>query len=191
MNKNYINRIIDGDPKAFDEMYYACKNNFVNGFRSNFGTDKERSEDLYHKAIAILNNNIETGRIKTDDLPDEKLQAYIFKSGKYIMFNENRKRQVGLTFDTDAIMNDSCMDDEEYDREKDDKLFIVKATVRDMPMPCSKLLSLAVYHKKSNAEIARIMDYSGPDSVKTQRYRCMQRLRDMVVKRFKDCGYEQ
>lgn len=198
MNSNYINRIIDGDKRAFDDMYKALKPEFIRICRRRFSLGRSLSEDLYHDALAVLYNNIETGRLERDKLPDEKVGAYVGLIARNIQYNRNRKRQIPLVYNPWRLLNDS--DDESsgklgeevpYDAETDDKLFILRTTVRDMPMPCAEILRLAVYEKKSNEEVASIMHYANSDSAKTQRSRCMQKLRDQVKKRFKECGYEQ
>ena len=79
---------------------------------------------------------------------------------------------------------------DEDDREKEDKLFIVRKAVELMPMPCSKLLELRFFKEKKGAEIAEVMNYASADSVKTQVNKCKAKLHDIIVKRFKECGYE-
>ena len=69
--------------------------------------------------------------------------------------------------------------------------YYLHTTVRDMPQPCDQLLKLVIYMKKSNKEVAEIMNYANADSVKTQRSRCMKKLGDKVKQRFKAAGYEQ
>lgn len=192
MNNNYVNRIIDGDSRAFDEVYKTNKAQFIALMRVTQKLSREDAEDLYHKACAVFYNNIATGRISRDSLGNTQIKAYLNNTGKYILFNERRKRQVPLAVDTERVMRlDEKTMDEEYDKEQDDKLFIIRTTVRDMPQPCAQILNLAVYLKKSNKEVARIMNYSGEDTVKTQRSRCMKKLKDKVIERFKLAGYEE
>ena len=192
MNNNYVNRIIDGDSLAFDEVYKTYKPQFIALMRAAQKLSREDAEDLYHKACAVFYNNIATGRISRDSLLDAQIKAYLNNTGKYILFNERRKRQAPLTVDTDYVMNlDENKMDEGYDKEMDDKLFIIRTTVRNMPQPCAQILNLAVFERKSNREVAEIMKYSGEDTVKTQRSRCMKKLRDKVKERFKMAGYEE
>lgn len=205
MIDNYINSLIDGDRQVFDVIYSTFKGQFVALFRKTQGLGRDEAETLYHDACAILLNNVETGRLMRDSLLNSQLKAYLNNTGKYVLFNRRRKRQVPLTVDTDYILNygdlDSSRkqnnrsmalyDDEEYDEDMDDKLFIIRTTVRDMPQPCAQLLKLVIYMKKSHKEVAEIMNYANEDSVKTQRYRCMGKLRDKVIERFKAAGYEQ
>lgn len=192
MNNNYVNRIIDGDSRAFDEVYKTNKSQFIALMRVSQKLSREDAEDLYHKACAVFYNNIATGRISKDSLGNTQVKAYLNNTGKYILFNERRKRQVPLAVDTDYVMNlDEKTMDEEYDKEQDDKLFIIRTTVRNMPQPCAQILNLAVYLKKSNKEVAEIMNYSSEDTVKTQRHRCMGKLKEKVLERFKLAGYEE
>ena len=93
--------------------------------------------------------------------------------------------------DTDFVMKHGITDNAQADQEKDDKLFIVRTAVRDMPELCSQLLQLVVYQKKSHKEVAEIMHYANEDSVKTQRHRCMGKLKKIVKERFKIAGYEE
>lgn len=195
MTDNYINRMIEGHGGAFDMIYNMYKSQFIALFRKNQGLSRDDAEELYHDVCAILINNVETGRLGVDSIKNSQLKAYLNNTGKYILFNRRRKRQVPLTVDTDFIMkgelNAISDGDEEYDKELDDKLFIIRSTVRDMPEPCSRILKLVVFNKKSNSEVARIMNYASADTVKTQRHRCMGKLREKVIRRFKSAGYEQ
>lgn len=95
-----------------------------------------------------------------------------------------------MFFNTDWILNLDDSVPEEDDSELQDKLFIVRKTVELMPMPCSQLLALRFFKEKKGKEIARIMNYANPDSVKTQVNKCKARLKEIIVKRFRECGYE-
>ena len=116
---------------------------------------------------------------------------YLNNTGKYVLFNQRRKRQIPLYSDSDQLTENSNVDDEPYDKEYDDKLFVVRTAVRDMPEPCSKLLNLVVYQKKSHHEVAQIMNYANEDTVKAQRWRCMKKLKEVVATRLKIAGYEE
>jgi len=205
MKGNYINRIINSDSRAFDELYNTFKGQFIALFRAVQGVDRESALDLYHRSCAILYNNIETGRLKYDSLPDSKVRAYLNSVGKYVLWNLRRKRQAALAVDTEFVMKFGDLDlsaringhnvpeepEEPYDPEYDEKLFIIRVTVENMPHPCARLLNLVIFQKKSHREVADIMNYAGEDTVKTQRHRCMDKLKDKVKERFKAAGYDK
>ena len=56
---------------------------------------------------------------------------------------------------------------------------VIQKTVNEMGEPCSSLFDLFYWEGKSGAEIVEVTNgkYSSPDSVKTQKYKCMQRLK--------------
>ena len=188
--KNYISEIVKGNMNAFDSLYKDYRMQFLAYFRLVHRLDREDAVDLYQDVCSSLLNNIKTERLKADSLPDSALKTYINNTGKFILYNRRRKKTIPLTFDTDKIMNlddDIPVDDS---TEIEDKLFIVRKAVELMPMPCSQLLELRFFKEKKGAEIAKIMNYANPDSVKTQLNKCKAKLKEIIVKRFSECGYE-
>lgn len=188
--KNYISEILAGNLKAFDELYKAYRMQFIAYAVHNHGLGREDAVELYQDVCSALLNNIKSGRLKGDSLPDSLLRTYINNTGKFILFNRRRKKAVPLFFNTDWILNLDDSVPEEDDSELQDKLFIVRKAVELMPMPCSQLLALRFFKEKNGKEIARIMNYANPDSVKTQVNKCKARLKEIIVKRFRECGYE-
>ncbi len=206
---NIIGRISSGDDRAFDELYCTYRKGFLALFRKCFDVGEEDALDLYQEACAALYNNIRSKKVTEDNLPAAKVHPYLISTGKWILYNKRRKRQVPLVFETDLVMrfhgteeemgrspieNLAALDkveDESYDKEYDDKLFVIRSSVRDIPEPCSRLLDLVVFQGKSHKEVAEIMHYANTDTVSSQRWRCMQKLRELVLSRFKLLGYER
>ena len=187
---NIIQRIAEGDINALDVVYNQTKPGFIGFFAAHFNLDADSSTDLYQEAIAAFYNNVKTGRLTPESLKEARISTYITQVGKYIHLSHLRKRQVPLTFDTDSVMTLGDTLEDEVDKEKEDKLFIVRKTVETIPDPCGRLLDLQFFQEKKQEEIARIMGYENTDSVKTQVYKCKKKLRDKIVERFKACGYD-
>ena len=188
---NIIQRIAEGDINALDVVYNQTKPGFIGFFATHFNLDADSSTDLYQEAIAAFYNNVKTGRLTPESLKEARISTYITQVGKYIHLSHLRKRQVPLTFDTDSVMTLGDTIEDEVDKEKEDKLFIVRKTVETMPDPCSRLLDLQFFQEKKQAEIASIMGYENTASVKSQVYKCKKKLRDKIIERFKACGYDR
>lgn len=94
------------------------------------------------------------------------------------------------TFPMPAGRTQTIMNHVPEEMEKDEMLFVIRSTVRDMKSPCSEILDLSVYQEKKQEEIARIMQYANADVVKTQKARCMKGLRVKVRERLKMMGHE-
>lgn len=187
--KNYISEIINGNMKAFDALYKSYRMQITTYFRFSQGLNWEDSLDLYQDICTAVLNNIKTGRLKADSLPDSSIKAYLKKTGLFILYNRRRKRTVPMTFDSDWILNFNDKIPQEDNSEMADKLSIIRSTVEKMQMPCSKLLELKFFNEKSGEDIARIMNYANSDSVKTQMSKCRTRLRSVIDRKFKEYGY--
>jgi hypothetical protein len=69
--------------------------------------------------------------------------------------------------------------------EKDYRTIIIKDIVDHMGKPCAPLLNLFYWEKKSWTMIADELEYSGADSAKTQKNKCMGKLKSLVINRLK------
>ena len=63
---------------------------------------------------------------------------------------------------------------------------IIKEVVDNMGEPCAPLLMSFYWEKKSWAIIAEELEYSGADSAKTQKSKCMGKLKALVTNRMKE-----
>lgn len=184
----WIKRIAAGDLSAFERVYEQFKLPFIRYFRANQGVGASEVTDLYQDACTALFNNIRTGRLTGWDSRDDVFGPYLIQIGRYLLFNKRRKRQLPLEYDEDVVLNFRG-EESGYDEEKEAMLTIVRNSVDQMQQPCAQLLNLVCFEKKSHQEVAEIMHYANADSVGTQRFRCMQKLKGFVRKQFKDLGF--
>ena len=67
--------------------------------------------------------------------------------------------------------------DEEEVMEKEKRCAMIKETVKNIQEPCATLLDKFYWEDKSGEEIANDMGYKNTDTVKNQKYKCMQKLK--------------
>ena len=68
----------------------------------------------------------------------------------------------------------------------DYRVAIIKEVVDNMGEPCEPLLMSFYWEKKSWAIIAEELEYSGADSAKTQKNKCMGKLKALITNRMKE-----
>lgn len=73
-------------------------------------------------------------------------------------------------------------DDAEELRKRVELEDFVFRMVSEMRPPCNKLLKAQYWDKLSGNEIAKKYGYSGADSVKTQKSKCIKKLRPLIEK---------
>lgn len=71
-------------------------------------------------------------------------------------------------------------EDAEVLEERIEKEEFVYRVVREMKPPCSLLLKAHYWDKLSGVEIAAKYGYNGPDSVKSQKFKCIKKLRPLI-----------
>ncbi len=200
-DKELIKRIKEGDQKAFEKVYDRYKLPFLSLMRGKYEADLNEALDLLQEACAALYTNIAAGKLTPESLQGATLKTYILNTGKYILFNKRRKKSTPLVFATDWILNmddddkidnDILKDTSEAERERQDKLFIVRESVKLMPSPCKEILTMKFYKKMKAAEIAvQLGDGKTEAAVKMQANRCKDKLSEVVKRRFNECGYDQ
>lgn len=202
-DKELIKKIQEGNQKAFEKVYDRYKLPFLSLMRGKYEAGLNEALDLLQETCAALYTNIVAGKLTPESLQGATLKTYILNTGKYILFNKRRKKSVPLVFATDWILNmddDEKIDndvlkdtsDVEREREKQDKLFIIRESVKLMPSPCKEILTMKFYRKMKAAEIAeRLGDGKTEAAVKQQSMRCKDKLSEVVKRRFNECGYDQ
>ena len=200
-DKELIKKIQEGNQKAFEKVYDRYKLPFLSLMRGKYETDLNEALDLLQEACAALYTNIVAGKLTPESLQGATLKTYILNTGKYILFNKRRKKSVPLVFATDWILNmddddkidkDILKDTSEEEKVKQDKLLIVRESVKLMPSPCKEILTMKFYKKMKAAEIAALLgDGKSEAAVKQQSMRCKDKLSEVVKRRFNECGYDQ
>jgi DNA-directed RNA polymerase specialized sigma24 family protein len=97
----------------------------------------------------------------------------LFGIGKFMMMEHRRKLKNGALVILSDIP-DIVEDDSGFIIENEK---IVAAALDQLGEPCHSLLVKKYWEGKSGEEIAVELNYKNADSVKTQRYRCMDKLR--------------
>ncbi len=192
--RNYIQRLIDGDNSAMNDVYSSFRGGFLSFARSSLGLKSDDASDLFQDAIICLLQNIKRGKIT--DLENRQVKSYLYSAGRYIHMNRKRKGHLPLVTivwdaDTDsAKIIENVPDTEDNQQEKEQRLQVLNDVVRTIPEPCSKLLDMQFFQRKKQAEIAVTMGYESADSVKTMVNRCKGKVRTIVKQRYRELGYE-
>lgn len=186
--KNYINQFLEGNTRAFDALYVVFRPRFFAHFSREEHLSVDEIKELYQQSTVVLYQNLVRGRVVKDGLPDAAIGAYLIRTGNNLLLNKRRKRELPLDYPEDWGRVDRPEQSE--DPVEEAKIIAVRTSVRDMPMPCSQMMSLIVFEQKSHAEVAQLMDYASADVVKVTSKRCRDRLRVIIKDRLKIMGYD-
>ena len=177
-NHSLIERIKKKDgEKILEEVYRDYRNEFVLWAVRNHACTVEEAKDVFQQSIIIFYENIRSGKVTQITT---LLKTYIFGIGKNkILELMRRNRKVEAQYNDQIFAVDDGFY-EDLDDEYEEKLSKVTHSLAKMGDPCKGILEQYYYHRKSMTEIAESMHYKNRDTVKNLKYKCLQRLRQLM-----------
>jgi DNA-directed RNA polymerase specialized sigma24 family protein len=130
------------------------------------GGSLEEAKDVFHDALIIYYEKT----LLDFSVNDEK--AYVFGISKYLWNKKSKENQRSATLDSSALAIPS---------ESEDKISArLVLFLKQTGSKCMDLLQ-AFYYENQNAEkIAERFGYSGVRSATVQKFKCLEKVRDMV-----------
>ena len=174
-------------------------NSFISGekgkiqtyLRKNYSVSDDDIEDIFQESSMALFLNIRDGKLSnlTSSLGTYFMKVCINQTLKFLgksskalpLIDENR------ISNSNEIRNDKidqlygfCMDTEEEDRKVRMEL-LVNNIIASMTDTCKNILHSYYWDDFSTSTIADMFNFSNADSVKTQKYKCMNKFRDKYM----------
>jgi len=172
--------------RAFREDNNALINRFYRQYREDlYGYIQKKfeirleedREDIFQEAVARLWENIQRGK-----LSEKSLTASLYTYFKSIADNvtkehiRKQKNYVVIDIENEPIRDVDGIGMEKMNYVEDERLKIIYRAVDKMGKPCAPLLLGFLWDKKSMATLAEELGYSGADSAKSQKSKCMPKL---------------
>ena len=166
-----------GDRKTLKKIYAEHRSAFI-AFARKFSLPTEDILDTYQDTMVILQQQALEGRLK--DLTCS-LRTYIFSIGKHLLHEKvrlkNRQSSIPISvsgaYNYKEIVSDYVQDKNDEELEKLKKVFL------KMGNKCQEVLTLSFYRGYTNDEIAEELQYENTNVVKSQKSRCLKKLKEL------------
>lgn len=182
-DKDYIDEIKKENKKMLHTLYETYRSKFFSYFANSFKISQDDIADIYQDCWTSVYLNIRNERLTSQNL-NVKLETYLFQVGKYILYARNRKTK--NIFNTDVNVLDKLnLQGEDLDLEESHVQVVEREdcamkAVQNIGEPCSSILLKFYIEQKSGEQIALELHYKDASSIKTQKYKCMQKLKSLV-----------
>jgi len=140
--------------------------------------DEDDAKDVYQEAIIILYNKIKSGDFELSS----KLKTYIYSVCRRIWLKKlaQQSKTTGNVSDfEDVIAVD--VDVEEHE-EKDLQFEKMGSALKNLGEPCKTIIQDFYINNLSMQDICEKFGYTNTDNAKTQKYKCLQRLKKLFFK---------
>ena len=155
------------------KIYGLYRNEFLFFLKKRITVNPDDVLEIYQDAFMVLCNKIYENKLDANNLTSS-LKSYLFGVGIRIAYNVNRKK--GILNEQDPFEIPDMPDDEPGLGEENEK--IIQKAVNEMGEPCHTILVKQYWEDKRAEEIAIEMNYKNSDTAKTQKYKCIQKLKN-------------
>jgi DNA-directed RNA polymerase specialized sigma24 family protein len=154
------------------KIYGFYRNEFLSFIKNKIWKDGDAILDIYQDSFLIVCKKIYENKLDETTLKST-LKTYLFGVGVKLTQNFNRKKGAFQKEDLNEIQD--IIDEESGLGEENEKL--IQTAVYQMGEPCHTILVKQYWEDKSGDEIAAEMHYKNKDAAKTQKYKCIQKLK--------------
>lgn len=139
------------------------------------GGTNDDALDIFQEALIILCKKVWQGNFQLKS----KLDTYIYGIC-YNLWRDHLKTRKDNLF-TEMEDDYHIEDDLNEFIEREGKISLIEDILSKIGEKCLKLLKLFYYEKMKVKEIVNILNYSSENTVKVQKYKCIERAKKMII----------
>ena len=208
-DKEIIQSFIENNQHGIREVYYAWRVPFEQSLMRLL-PNTDDMDDAYQEAFIRLQQHILNERLTADNI-QKSLLAYFKTIGRYValeIINQRNKghNQTNEEDDDDTIyikeeseLSDDPMDDEPIssdqsfdpndDMDTQEREHIIRSLVEQLGKPCAPLLLGHLWENKTMETLSQELGYSNAVSAKSQKAKCMKKVKTFVKQQLIEYGY--
>ena len=171
--KELFERIQKGDEKALEFIYKKYYRMMTKLVITNSGTEEE-ARDVYQDALVVFWQKARSGNL----VLTSKMSTYIYSICQNLWRKElDRKKRLS----NEEKDSSETMDLEGPEREK-----IIASCMDQLGETCRKVLMYYYFDEMSMQEIADKLGFANTDTAKTKKYKCKQKLDELVKAQYSE-----
>jgi len=166
--------ILNNSESALKKLYLAYFPMVLQLIINNNG-DEDDAKDIYQEAIIILYNKIKDGDFELSS----KLKTYIYSICRRLWLKRlsQMNRYGGDIRDFEEFLPNE--DETESHSDRDMQFSKMGSALQLLGEPCKTIIEDFYIHNKSMQDICESFGYTNADNAKTQKYKCLQRLKKL------------
>ena len=164
--------IREGKEDGLVYLYTHFRKEFIHWGMKRYPVDRDMSSDAFQEAVIALRYNVMHGRL---DGLSSTLKTYLFSIGKnQILTRMKKAAREYSTEEIDGYRDQLIVLERE---ELSDRQVLISKMMKRLEEPCASILKMFYYHGYSMDVIATRMQYKNVNVAKTQKLRCLNKLR--------------
>ena len=169
-----LRQLACGDRLVMEQLY-GQHYRFVRKWLTRMGGDDNDAADICQESMIILYEKSRSG----DFHLTSKISTYLFAIAKNLWYKKMQSKPAGLRplEDGEENIQGSYEDDIKAHHERELHYAQLDSALERLGEPCSSLLRSFYFNNNSMQQIASFFGYTNADNAKTQKYKCLARLK--------------
>lgn len=166
--------ILNNSVEALNKLYGAYFPMVLQFILNNNG-DEDDAKDVYQETIIVLYNKVKSGSFELSS----KLKTYIYSVSRRIWLKKlaQQSKKTSNIADFEDVL--AVEEDMEQHEQKDMQFDKMKTALESLGEPCKTIIEDFYINSQSMQEICEKFGYTNTDNAKTQKYKCLQRLKKL------------
>lgn len=169
-----VNGIALGDAAALETLYRDYFPMVLNMVIQNSGTEDE-AKDVFQEGVIVLYDRIKQGDFELSS----RLKTYIYSVCRRLWLKQ-LGGQGRMFYDVEHYAETIPVEDDlARHKERDDQMMLMEQALEELGEPCRTIIQDFYMRNLSMQEICEKFGYTNADNAKTQKYKCLQRLKKL------------
>jgi RNA polymerase sigma factor (sigma-70 family) len=168
------------DRKAI-EMIYKENFNLIQALVLNNNGSADDAKDIFQEAMIVLYQKVQTGHFELNC----QIKTFVYSVCRRLWLKRlMQQSRYSLHENPEDLV---VVDEEMVEHEKRDEDFVLmEKAMATLGEPCKSLLEAFYLQKKNMQEIAGSFGYTNAENAKTQKYKCLVRLKKLFFSQYKN-----
>ena len=168
--------------KVAAEQIYKDNYGIVQSLIINNNGTVDDARDVLQETMIVLYEKASSGQLELHC----QIRTYVYSVARRIWLKrlQQQSRFVGDLNTTESLA--PVEDDLEEHQRRDQEFGMMEKAIQGLGEPCRGLLEAFYVHKKSMQDIAVDFGYTNAENAKTQKYKCLMRLKKIFFSHYKN-----
>lgn len=181
IDQDLLEGLANHEPKTLRQLYRDFFPMVCHMVTTNSGGEED-ARDLFQDGLMVVYAKAKSPEFRLHC----KLKTYLYAVCYRLWLKQLHQREPFLVGGTHQDEPPAGLDDDLKDHWKREEEFAMMDKALDkLGEPCKGLLTAFYLKKRSMQEIAEQFGYTNPDNAKTQKYKCLNRLRKIFFTQYK------
>ncbi|MEZ5035727.1 MAG: sigma-70 family RNA polymerase sigma factor [Chitinophagaceae bacterium] len=176
-----LERFAQNDKKAIETVYQQNYKTIHSLVTNNSGSADD-AKDIFQESVIILYEKLKNGQLELEC----KIKTYLYAVARRLWL-KRLQQQGRFMASADSLEETVPVETEIDDHEKVNAEFeLMKKALAKLGEPCKSLLEAYYFQQQNMAVIAKQFGYTNANNAKTQKYKCLMRLKKIFFSQYKN-----